>query len=82
MKVYIKFYSGLEKYIKNYDHEKGLIIKVHPEENISLMINRYIPENAWGVVGVMILVNHKIIDDHYQVKEGDVFEVYPLSGGG
>lgn len=82
MKVHIKFYSGLEKYIKNYDHKKGLSIGIPPEDNIVSIVNRYIPENAWGVVGVMILVNNKIINDHYQAKDGDVLEVYPLSGGG
>ncbi len=82
MEIGIKFHYGLEKYIENYDKKKGIVIKVTRGENIKSIINRFIPKDAWGVASVIVLVNKKITSHQYQVNDGDIIEIFPVSGGG
>ena len=82
MQITVKFHSGLEKQIKDYDKEKGIIMKLDFPERIESIVQRYIPEDAWGVVGVVVLLNKKITGNDYQVRDGDMIELFPLSGGG
>lgn len=80
MKIYIKFYSGFEKYLKKRSNQE-ISLHVHPGEDIKLIIHRFLPEDIVGFVGV-VLVNKKISNLDYKVKDGDMIEVFPMIGGG
>jgi molybdopterin converting factor small subunit len=82
MKIKLKLYYGLEKYIKNYDKENGMDIKLNSKENIKSLINHFIPKDAWGVASIIVLVNKKVTNHEYLVKDGDIIEMFPISGGG
>jgi len=80
LKVSIKFYSGFEKYLKNRSNQ-DMSLDVQPGEDIKLIIHRFLPKDIVGFVGV-VLVNKKITNLDYKVKDGDMIEVFPVVGGG
>lgn len=80
MKVTIKFYSGFEKYLKNRIN-KILDLPLIRKENIITIIRQFLPEEAIGFVGI-VLVNKKIVDFDYEVVKGDNIEVFFVIGGG
>ena len=82
MQITVKFHSDLEKLIKDYDIENGIKLELDTPEKIESIVADYIPENLWGVAGVIILVNKKISSHHDEVKDGNFIEVFPVSGGG
>ena len=80
MKITIKFYSGFEKYLQN-SSNKVLELFLESKEDIFSILNRFLPEDAIDFVGI-ILVNRKIVNFCYQVREGDKVEIFPIIGGG
>ncbi len=80
MKAGIKFYSGFEIYLKD-NSNKLLELSLDSKETIVSVLNRFLPEESIGFVG-MVLVNKKIKDFNYQVADGDIIEVFPVIGGG
>jgi molybdopterin converting factor small subunit len=80
MNVSIKFYSGFEKYLQDKSN-KLLKLNLDSGEDIALILNRFLPQEAIGFVG-MVLVNKKITNFDYQLVEGDMVEVFPVIGGG
>lgn len=80
MNVTIKFYPGFEKYLKNRIN-KVLGLRLIRKENIITIIRRFLPEEAIGFVGI-VLVNKKIVDFDYEVVKGDNIEVFFVIGGG
>lgn len=80
MNVSIKFYSGFEKYLQDKSN-KLLKLNLDSREDIALILNRFLPQEAIGFVG-MVLVNKKITNFDYQLVEGDMVEVFPVIGGG
>lgn len=82
MQITLKFHSDLDKQIKDYDKEKGINLKLDSPKKIESIIESYIPENTWGVASIVILVNKKISSSNYEVKDGDMIELFPISGGG
>ena len=80
MNVSIKFYSGFEKYLPDKSN-KLLKLNLDSGEDIALILNRFLPQEAIGFVG-MVLVNKKITNFDYQLVEGDMVEVFPVIGGG
>jgi len=80
MKVTIRFYSGFEQYLKD-NSNKVLNLQLDSQEDILSILNRFLPKEVIGYVG-MVLVNKKIVNFDYQVKEGDIIEVFPVIGGG
>ena len=51
------------------------------KENIITIIRQFLPEEAIGFVGI-VLVNKKIVDFDYEVVKGDNIEVFFVIGGG
>lgn len=80
MKVTIKFYSGFEKYLRD-NSNKVLELSLDSREDIVSILNRFLPKEDIGFVG-MLLVNKKIVNFDYQILEGDMIEVFPVIGGG
>ncbi len=80
MRASIKFYSGFEIYLKD-NSNKLLELSLDSKETIVSVLNRFLPEESIGFVG-MVLVNKKIKDFNYQVADGDIIEVFPVIGGG
>lgn len=80
MKINIKFYPGFEKYL-NDKSNKILRMQVQQAEDVKTMISHFLPEDMIGFVGI-ILVNKKITDMDFQLRDGDLIEVFPLIGGG
>ncbi|MDD3656594.1 MAG: MoaD/ThiS family protein [Atribacterota bacterium] len=80
MKVSIKFYSGFEKYLQD-NCNRLLKLNLDNGEDITSILNRFLPQEAIGFVG-MVLVNKKITNFDYQLVEGDMVEVFPVIGGG
>ncbi len=80
MKVTIKFYSGFEKYLPT-NSNKMLDLELNRGEDIASVLQRFLPKDALGYVG-MVLVNKKITNFDFQVAEGDIIEVFPVIGGG
>ncbi len=80
MRASIKFYSGFEIYLKD-NSNKLLELCLDSKETIVSVLNRFLPEESIGFVG-MVLVNKKIKDFNYQVADGDIIEVFPVIGGG
>lgn len=80
MEVSIIFYAGFDKYLKE-DSNKSLYFSLNSKEDIHSVLNRFLPGEAIGFVG-MVLVNKKITDFDYEVTSGDKIEVFPVIGGG
>lgn len=80
MEVSIIFYTGFEKYLKK-DSNKTLHLSLDDKEDIRSILNRFLPGDEIGFVG-MVLVNKKITDFDYKVTSGDKIEVFPVIGGG
>lgn len=80
MEFSIIFYAGFEKYLKK-DSSKTLHLSLDNKEDIHSILNRFLPGEAIGFVG-MVLVNKKITDFDYKVTSGDKIEVFPVIGGG
>ena len=80
MEVTIKFYSGFERYLRD-NSNKALNLQLDSPADILSILNRFLPKEVIGYVG-MVLVNKKIVNFDYQVKEGDMIEVFPVIGGG
>jgi molybdopterin converting factor small subunit len=80
MEVMVKFYSGFEKYLKE-NSNKILNLQLDSQEDILSILNRFLPKEDIGYVG-MVLVNKKIVNFDYQVEDGDMIEVFPVIGGG
>jgi molybdopterin converting factor small subunit len=80
MKITIKFHAGFEIYLKK-NSNKVLDLHLDSREDIVSILNRFLPKDAISFVG-MILVNNRIIKFDYQVKEGDMIEVFPIMDGG
>ncbi len=80
MKINIKFYPGFEKYLKDKSNQI-LSVKFQQAEDVKTMISHFLPEDMAGFVGI-VLVNKKITNMDFQVRDGDLIEVFPLIGGG
>ena len=80
MKIIIKFYSGFENYTKNRLNEE-VILQANDKTDIKSVIKIFLPADIISFVG-MVLVNKKIVNFDYKVKDGDMIEVFPLLGGG
>ncbi len=80
MNVTVTFYSGFEKYLLE-NSNKTININLAEQENIINILHRFLPEEAIGFVG-MVLVNKKIVDFDYKVEDKDKIEVLPIIGGG
>ncbi len=80
MEVTIKFYYGFERYLRD-NSNKALNLQLDSPADILSIVNRFLPKEFIGYVG-MVLVNKKIANFDYQVKEGDMIEVFPVIGGG
>lgn len=79
MLVTLKLYGGLDKYIKDYDHEKGLSLKVNSNETIGGILKKLgIPKHRI----TLIRVDDKITNLDYAVKNNDLIRIFSHIGGG
>ena len=81
MEITIKFYNGLDKFIKNYDTKRGIVLNLNESINIKSLISQLFPKEILKSIGI-VRVNKKIEDFSYKIKKGDFIEVFPLLGGG
>lgn len=75
----------MKNYVKNYDIEKGVTLKVDERETIKQILKKNINhEKAIEAISIVTL-NDKIIpykDYDKKVKDGDLIKVFPPIGGG
>jgi molybdopterin converting factor small subunit len=81
LEITIKFYNGLDKFIKNYDTKRGIVLNLSESININFLISQLLPKEIIKSTGI-VMVNKKIEDFSYKIKKGDFIEVFPLLGGG
>jgi len=81
VEIIIKLCYELEKKLKNYDKKKGIVINLDKPVNIKYLIANYFSKDMKDAMRV-VLANKKIVDFNYQVKDGDIIEIFPLLGGG
>jgi len=85
MKITLKIYSGLQKYVKDYNSKNGLILEIDKEKTIKqFLIDAINHQKAIEAIS-MITINDKIISyQNYdqKLKDGDLIKVFPPIGGG
>ena len=79
MKVKLKFYSGLEKYIKNYQN-KEIIVTLNKNDSLKNIITRFLPSEMLNYI--YLLVDNQIVNQDYQVLDGDEIKIFLLLIGG
>ena len=85
MKITLKIYSGLQKYVKDYNSKNGLILEIDKGKTIKqLLIDTINHQKAIEAIS-MITLNDKIIayqNYDQKLKDGDLIKVFPPIGGG
>lgn len=81
MEIKIILCHGLEKKYKNYNKEQGILLDLERPVSIKYIIKKNFSKDIQETAGI-ILANKKIVDINYQIKDGDVIEIFPLIGGG
>ena len=77
--ITLKLYGGLERYINNYNHERGVSLKLdYGQTAADLLKKTGIPKNKL----VLIMADDKIIHFDYILKQNDVIKMFPPIGGG
>jgi len=79
MKVKLKFYSGLEKYIRNYQN-KEIIVTLNKNDSLKNIITRFLPSEMLNYI--YLLVDNQIVNQDYQVLDGDEIKIFLLLIGG
>lgn len=80
VKVRIRFYSGLENYIKT-GLSNDMDYSIHPNEDTKMIIRSFLPDDVLNYIG-LVLVNKKPVSLNEKVKDQDLIEVFPLVDGG
>ena len=85
MKITLKIYSGLQKYVKDYNSKNGLILEIDKGKTIKqLLIDTINHQKAIEAIS-MITLNDKIIayqNYDQKLKDGDLIKVFPPISGG
>ncbi len=79
LNITLKLYGGLDKYIKNYDHEKGVTLRLDFNERIVNILEKIdIPKNRIS----LIMADDKIVSLNYAIKNNEIIKIYSQIGGG
>jgi len=79
LNINLKLYGNLNKYIKNYDHKKGVTLRLDSNWILIDVVTRIgIPENRIS----LILAGDKIVSLNYRVKNNDIIKIFSQIGGG
>ncbi len=85
MKITLKIYSGLKRYVKDYNSKNGLILEIDKGKTIKqLIIDTINHQKAIEAIS-MITLNDKIIayqNYNQKLKDGDLIKVFPPISGG
>lgn len=77
--ITLKLYGGLERYINNYNHEKGTSLKLDYTQTVTDVLEKTgIPKNKI----VLIMADDKIVSFDYVLKQNDVIKIFSPIGGG
>jgi len=77
--ITIKLFGGLDKYLKDYDHDKGAFLRLDSNETIIDILKKIgIAENRIS----LIMSDDKIISLNYVVKNNEIIKIYSQIGGG
>ena len=85
MKITLKIYSGLRKYVKHYHFENGITLNVHKEKSIKQFLIENIDHRKAIDAISMVTVNDKLIpysDYDQKLEDGDIVKVFPPISGG
>ncbi len=78
MPFFVKLSPVLRKYVRDYDHGKGIRI-----EQIGMSVGQLIKElNIPGKMVTSIIVNHRPSSNGYVVQDGDRILLAMIIGGG
>jgi len=79
VEVTVKLYSGLEKHIKNYDPESGIVLRLRNGSRVRDLIEMLgLPPHG----AQFVAINGEIRQPHDEIEEGDQVKVFALSAGG
>ena len=79
MEVTVKLYSGLERYVQNYDPESGIVLRLRNGSRVRDLIEMLgLPPH--GATFVALGKEIKKPDD--ELAEGDSVRIFPVSAGG
>lgn len=79
LNITLKLYGGLDKYIKNYNHEKGVSLRLDFNEAIIDILKKIgIPKNRIS----LIMAYDKIVSLNYVIKNNEIIKIYSQIGGG
>jgi len=79
VEVTVKLYSGLEKYIQNYDPEGGIVLRVPIGSRVRDLIEMLgLPPHG----ARFVTVGKEIKKPDDELAEGDYIKVFTLSAGG
>lgn len=79
MKVYVKVYATLRRYVPGYDPSRGLELELEEGSTVGDVVQRLnLPSGEVKTV----FVNATLRDFSYPVKEGDLMGIFsPIAGG-
>lgn len=77
MQITFCAYGDLRRYTPK-NQEKMALTLAEPQPISALLVQLGVP---WGEVGI-VAVNGSLVDEHYQVADGDKVEVFSPVGGG
>lgn len=79
LNITLKLYGGLDKYINDYNYEKGTTLRLDSNETIIDILKKLgIPKHRI----TLVMVGDKIISLNYVVKNDDLIKIFSHIGGG
>ena len=79
LNITLKLYGGLDKYIKDYDYEKEVSLRLDSNVTIIDILKKLgIPKHRI----TLVMVGDKIISLDYVVKNDDLIKIFSHIGGG
>ena len=85
MKITLKIYSGLKRYVKDYNSKNGLILEIDKGKNLKkLIIDTINHQKAIEDISMITLIDKIIAYQNYnqKLKDGDLIKVFPPISGG
>ncbi len=81
IQIKLKFDPSLAEYMQDYKKEEFVTLQLAKNESIRNIVTRFIPERKLSLIG-LILVNKKIVNLDYIVRDNDKIKVLPVLIGG
>jgi len=79
LNITVELFGGLDKYIKNYNHKKGVSLHLDSNQEVIDIVKKIgIPTNRISLV----LINNNAATLNCIIKNNYIIKIFPQMGGG